>query len=96
MMIADDKSTASNTHNADERGNTHNNGSKARKGKRNIYKLDPTDVIIGDFHITMNSSLGKVDAVSLLEKLHDIRNDSSLTSEEKADKVQQLINNLQI
>lgn len=64
--------------------------------KKNIYRTDPTDITIGDFHITINRNIEKIDAISLLKQMYHIRNDSSLTMEQKTDKVQQLLKDIQI
>ena len=68
---------------------------KDNKNKRGMYKLDPTDTVIGDFHISINKDMASVDAASLLKKMYAIRNNTSLTTEEKAARVQQIVNNLQ-
>lgn len=67
-----------------------------RKAKRRIYKLDPTDVAIGNFHISMNKNMKNVDAISLLEHMLEIRNDTSLSSKEKTARVQELVNKTQV
>lgn len=66
-------------------------GQGENREKKNIHKLDPTDVTIGDFHININKQVVSVEPMEILEKLYHIRHDQNLTREEKVAKVQQLM-----
>ncbi len=70
--------------------NCHSEGT--RQEEKNIHSIDPMDITIENFHITINPDADRVDVFDLLEKLYQLRHDESLTREEKIAKAQQIIN----
>ncbi|MBZ4645619.1 MAG: hypothetical protein PWR27_1912 [Petroclostridium sp.] len=68
------------------------NGIEPNKKKDKKYKIDPTEVTIGDFNIKMNKDIGNIDPLKLLMKMHQLRIDKTLTNEEKAEKLKQMLN----
>ena len=70
--------------------NCHSEGT--RQEEKHIHSIDPMDITIENFHITINPDADRVDVFDLLEKLYQLRYDESLTREEKIAKAQQIIN----
>lgn len=70
--------------------NCHSEGT--RQEEKHIHSIDPMDITIENFHITINPDADRVDVFDLLEKLYQLRHDESLTREEKIAKAQQIIN----
>ena len=79
-------------------GNTQpGDGSSGKKGKKSggkkCYKgrIDPTHATIGNFDISINKDVFSIDAFKLLEQLCLLRDDTSMSKEEKTEKMKELL-----
>lgn len=75
--------------NSEEAGNK-----KGSRNKRNFrYKIDPTNMTIGDFNIQINGDSSCTDAIKLLEQMYLLRSNDTLTSQERADRLKKILEN---
>ena len=65
--------------------------SGSSENSKKTYKIDPTDVTIGDYNIKINKNINTINGMDLLQQLYTLHNDTSLSKQEKTARLEELL-----